>query len=63
VPFDIDNINDFNYQKDMLRGNVCRLCVSDDIDEIIHHMHTAIRRIHAITEYRCSELLKGDNTI
>ena len=51
---------------DMLKGNICRICVSDDPEEIVRHLGFAIdrlsilayRNIKSITQKEIDDFLK-----
>lgn len=51
---------------DMLKGNICRICVSDDPEEIVRHLGFAIDRlsmlaysnIKSITQKEIDDFLK-----
>ena len=43
-----DELNTIRNHKDMIQGNINRMCVSDDIDELIKMYHIATSRIDNI---------------
>lgn len=43
-----EELNKIRNERDMLRGNLNRMCVSDDIDELIKMYHYAESRIQHI---------------
>lgn len=51
---------EFEIEKDMLKGNITRICISDDIKEIKSMRDWAVRRLDDIVEYRIKQLNKED---
>ena len=51
---------DFEIEKDMLKGNIARICISDDIEEIRSMRNWAIIRLEAMVGYRVEQLSKED---
>ena len=41
---------------DMLKGNIARVCVSDDVEEIVMHLGFAIDRLSMVAYSRIKEL-------
>lgn len=41
---------------DLLKGNICRVCVSDDPEEIIRHLGFAIDRLSMLAYSRIKEI-------
>lgn len=46
---------------DMLDGNICRICVSDSVDEIEKMELFAFARIRALKEYRIRQIKMQDH--
>ena len=42
--------------QDMLKGNICRICVSDDPEEIIAHLGFAIDRLSMLAYSNIKEI-------
>ena len=42
--------------QDMLKGNICRVCVSDDPEEIVRHLGFAIDRLSMLAYSRIKEI-------
>lgn len=42
--------------QDMLKGNICRICISDDPEEIISHLGFAIDRLSMLAYSRIKTL-------
>lgn len=45
---------------DMLNGNINRISVSNDIEEIIYQLNFAVDRLSTIAYSRIKELVKGE---
>ena len=50
---------DFNIEFDMLKGNMARVCVSDDAEEISANVDYAIKRLLDIKTYRLNQMKEG----
>ena len=46
---------------DMLKGNIARVCASDDIEEIVAQLGFAIDRLSIIAYSRIKEIKEEDN--
>ena len=46
--------------QDMLKGNICRICVSDDPEEIIAHLGFAIDRLSMLAYNNIKSLKKKE---
>lgn len=55
----MDN-RDFRNEIEMLNGNICRICVSNDVEEINSMCDFAIKRILEIKHFRLEQLNKED---
>lgn len=47
---------EFQNEVDMLKGNICRICVSDSAEEIGNMCDFAIKRLLKIKKFRLDEL-------
>lgn len=45
-----------NFSLDMLKGNIARICVSDDVEEIICQLGFAVDRLSILAYSRVKEL-------
>lgn len=52
----MENYETFQSEKDLLQGNIARICVSNDTTEIDSMRTYALKRINKIADYRISEL-------
>lgn len=52
--------NEFRNTVDMLQGNICRICVSNDTEEINEMCDFAISRILEIKKYRLNRMLSKE---
>ncbi len=50
------NESEVHSELDMLRGNLCRICVSDDPKEVFQMYEYAKKRLDRIYEYHISRL-------
>lgn len=50
---------DFINEVDMLKGNIARVCASDDADEISVNVDYAIKRLLDIKIYRLNQMKEG----
>ena len=48
-----------NFCLDMIKGNIARICVSDDAEEIVCHLGFAIDRLSTLAYSRIKQL-KGE---
>lgn len=48
--------NERDDMQDMLKGNICRICVSDDPEEIIEHLGFAIDRLSMLAYSNIKEI-------
>jgi len=55
------NANEFRNEVDYLQGNINRLCVTDDEQELIKTRDWAKRRIDKIFDYRQEQIQKAFN--
>lgn len=46
---------------DMLQGNINRISVSNDIEEIVCHLNFAVDRLSAVAYSRIKELMGGED--
>lgn len=53
---DYESFEAFNSEVDMLKGNIARICVSDDVQEIKEHTGYALTRLYQISDYRIRKL-------
>ena len=53
-----------NFRIDMLKGNIARICVSDDVEEIVCQLGFAVYRLSILAYSRVKELKqeKGGET-
>ena len=53
-----------NFSIDMLKGNIARICVSDDVEEIVCQLGFAVYRLSILAYSRVKELKqeKGGET-
>ena len=56
------NKNDINFECDMLKGNINRLFLSDDIDELQSMFSWADKRLKLIYEYNLKRLNDKTNS-
>lgn len=59
----IDKPLEYNEKEDlknMLNGNIARICISDDIEEIISQLGFAVDRISMLAYSRVKEILEQD---
>ena len=49
--------NKINNEYDLLRGNMNRMCVTDDFDELERMVYFAMRRIHQLEDLNRERLL------
>jgi hypothetical protein len=49
--------NKISNEYDLLRGNMNRMCVTDDFDELEHMVYFAMRRIHQLEDLNRERLL------
>lgn len=45
---------------DTIEGNICRISVSDDIEEVIRNLNFAVDKLTAVAYSRVIELTKGE---
>lgn len=48
---------------DMLRGNINRICVSDDVEEISQMYHYALTRLEEIMKYNVRQVVERKKNI
>lgn len=48
---------------DMLRGNINRICVSDDVEEISQMYHYALTRLEEIMKYNVRRVVERKKNI
>lgn len=48
---------------DMLRGNINRICVSDDVEEISQMYHFALTRLEEIMKYNVRRVVERKKNI
>lgn len=48
--------NERDNMQDMLKGNICRICVSDDPEEIIAHLGFAIDQLSMLAYSNIKEI-------
>lgn len=46
---------------DMLKGNINRMCVTDDAEELVRQHKAAMQKLHWIFQDRLFEITGGDN--
>ena len=53
----LDLRNKINNEYDLLRGNMNRMCVTDDFDELERMVYFAMRRVHQLEDLNRERLL------
>ena len=56
-----EDLNKIYHQEDMLKGNINRMCVTDNITELYRMAHFAYRRITAILEINEDRLTEEED--
>lgn len=61
----IESYNELTYEIDMLRGNINRICVTDNVEEIERMYKFAKLRLDEIYNYNLSRInkLKGEKYV
>lgn len=57
----LDSYQEFELEKDMLNGNICRICVTDNTKELKDTVTWAHERINRLYEYRLKELQERED--
>lgn len=59
----IRNREEMLSEVDMLRGNINRICVSDDVEEISQMYHYALTRLEEIMKYNVRRVVERKKNI
>ena len=54
------SVKEKEFELDMVKGNISRICVSDDIEEIICQLGFAIDRLSMLAYSRVKEIKEND---